>query len=191
MGLTRRDLLAVPAAFGGTGLVRTGIAPQAAQAHALLVLHNGTPQGAAFLAGAVAARTCLRLAAPQSLEISLHQAGGFATLRQEFRPHAGALAIGLLEHGQMLLAMQVLRECRAGLFFSADHAALRDAARHSIANNSGATSPRLQRLLAEAACDWPFALGRMLAGAPIASRYQPVPSPGDEVYSLVSFAAVL
>jgi len=191
MSLTRRDLLTIPAAFSGTGLVRTGIAPQAAKALALLVLHNGTPQGAAFLAGAVAARTCLHLATPQSLEISLHQAEAFAKLREEFSPHAGALVVGLLEHGQMLLAMQVLRECRAGLFFSADHAALRDAARHSIAINSGATSPRLQRLLAEAAWDWPFALGRMLAGAPIAPRYQPAPSPGDEVYSLVSFAAVL
>jgi hypothetical protein len=191
MSLTRRDLLVIPAAFGGTGLVRTGIASQAAKAPALLVLHNGTPQGAAFLAGAVAACADLCLAPPQSLEVSLHQAGAFSELQEELSPHAGALVIGLLEHGQMLLAMQVLRECRASLFFSADHVALRDAARHSIAINAGSTSPCLQRLLAEAAWDWPFALGRMLAGAPIAPRYQPAPSPAGEVYSLASFAAVL
>lgn len=191
MSLTRRDLLTIPAAFGGAGLVRTGIALQATKVSALLVLHNGTPQGAAFLAGAVAARGCLRLTAPHSLEISLRQAGAFAKLREEFAPHAGALAIGLLEHSQMLLAMQVLRECHASLFFSADHAALRDTVRHSITINSGAASPRSQRLFADAAWEWPFALGRMLAGAPRAPRYRPVPSPGEEVYSLVSFAAIL
>ena len=191
MSLTRRELFTIPVALGGTGLERTGLASQAAKAPALLVLHNGTPQGIAFVAGAVAARARLRLAAPQSLEISLRQAGAFSKLRDEFSCHVGARAIGLLEHGQMLIAMQVLRECGAGLFFSADHVAQRVAVRHSIAINSGAASPRSQRLLEEAAWDWPFVLGRMLAGAPIAARHQPAPSPGDAVYSLVSFAAVL
>ena len=95
----------------------------------------------------------------------------------------------------MLLVEQALRECRAGLFFSANHAALCNAARHSVAMNFGVTTHRSRRLLAETAWDWPFALGRMLAGAAIpprlSPRHQPAAPVGDEVYSLVSFAAVL
>lgn len=191
MSLTRRDFLTISAALGGAGLARTGTAPQAMKDPALLVLHSGTRQGTAFLAGAATARACLRLALPQSLEISLRQAGTFARLREEFSAHAGSLTIGLLEQGQMLLAEQALRECRAGLFFGADHAALRNAVRHSIAINFGVMSARSPRLLEEAAWDWPFALGWMLAGAPMPHRRQPAPSAGDEAYSLVSFAAVL
>jgi hypothetical protein len=194
VSLTRRAFLTTPAALGGVGLANAGIAPHATNDPALripplLVMHGGTRQGTDFLSGAAAACASLHRAPPQSLEISLQQAGAFARLQEKLRIHAGLRAIGLLEQGQMRLAEQAMRACGSGLFFSADHTTLRHAVRHNIVIDTGAQPVYSSKLLEEAAADWPFALGQLLAGVPLSSRQQ-VPSAGES-YSLVSFAAVL
>jgi hypothetical protein len=195
LSLTRRAFFTTPAALGGVGLANTGIAPHATNDPALrilplLVMHGRTRQGTDFLSGAAAACAVLHRAPPQSLEISLQQAGAFARLQEKLRIHAGVLAIGLLEQGQMRLAEQAMRACGAGLFFSADHTALRDVVRHNIVINSGAQPVYSSKFLEVAAADWPFALGQLLAGVPLSPWHQQVPSAGES-YSLVSFAAVL
>jgi hypothetical protein len=195
VSLTRRAFFTTPAALSGIGLANAAIAPHATNDPALrilprLVMHGGTRQGTDFLSGAAAACAGLDRAQPQSLEISLQQADAFARLLEKLRIHAGVLTIGLLEQGQMRLAEQAMRACGAGLFFSADHTAMHDAVRHNIVINFRAQPVYSSKLLEEAAADWPFALGQLLAGVPLAPRHRQVPSAGES-YSLVSFATVL
>jgi hypothetical protein len=195
VSLTRRTFFTTPVALGGVGLANAGIAPHATNGPTLrilplLVMHNGTRQGTDFLSGAAAGCAGLHRAPPQSLEISLRQAGAFAGLQEKLHIHAGLLTIGLLEQGQMRLAEQAMRACGAGLFFSAGHTARQGAVRHRIVINSAAQPVYSSKLLEEAAADWPFALGQLLAGAPLSPRRQQAPSAGES-YSLVSFAAVL
>jgi hypothetical protein len=195
VSLTRRMFFTTPAALGAVGVVNSGIAPDASndpglRIRPLLVIHDGTRQGIDFLSGAAAACAGLHRVPPQSLEISLQQAGTFARLQEKLRIHTGMMTIGLLEQGQMRLAEQGMRACGARLFYSANHTALHDAVRHNIVINSAAQPVYSAKLLEEAAADWPFALGQLLAGVSLFPRHQPVPLAGES-YSLVSFAAVL